>query len=116
MRFLGIDLGTASLKLAIVDGDGQERAAAGAAYAVETPQAGLDARECHVGGGGQLVERFACLVAAGELVVGQCHVGEFARWDGLLAGSDLAPAGRVWRRPCHFRPTLVGGSGKWVGQ
>jgi hypothetical protein len=83
---------------------------------VETPEAGLDARECHVGGGGQLVERFACLVAAGELVVGQSHVGEFARWDGLAAGSELAPAGRGWPRPCHFRPMLVGGSGKWVGQ
>ncbi|HWX12043.1 MAG TPA: FGGY family carbohydrate kinase, partial [Trinickia sp.] len=40
MRFLGIDLGTASLKLAIVDGDGHERAAAAAAYAIETPQTG----------------------------------------------------------------------------
>jgi xylulokinase len=40
MRFLGIDLGTASLKLAIVDGDGQERASASAAYAVETPHRG----------------------------------------------------------------------------
>ncbi|PMS32818.1 xylulokinase/hypothetical protein [Trinickia symbiotica] len=40
MRFLGIDLGTASLKLAIVDGDGHERASAGAAYAVNTPHPG----------------------------------------------------------------------------
>ena len=32
MRFLGIDLGTASLKLAILDEDGQERAASGAAH------------------------------------------------------------------------------------
>ena len=40
MRFLGIDLGTASLKLAIIDENGQERAASGAAYAVETPQPG----------------------------------------------------------------------------
>lgn len=40
MRFLGIDLGTASLKLAILDEDGHERAASGAAYAVETPQPG----------------------------------------------------------------------------
>jgi xylulokinase len=37
MRFLGIDLGTASLKLAIVDEDGHERASATAAYAVTTP-------------------------------------------------------------------------------
>jgi xylulokinase len=37
MRFLGIDLGTASLKLAIVDEDGHERAFASAAYAVTTP-------------------------------------------------------------------------------
>jgi xylulokinase len=40
MRFLGIDLGTASLKLAIVDEDGHERASASAAYAVTTPHAG----------------------------------------------------------------------------
>ncbi|WP_322105942.1 xylulokinase [Paraburkholderia sp. J41] len=39
-RFLGIDLGTGSLKLAIVDGDGNERAAASVAYALETPQSG----------------------------------------------------------------------------
>jgi xylulokinase len=40
MRLLGIDLGTASLKLAIVDGDGRECATASAAYAVDTPQPG----------------------------------------------------------------------------
>lgn len=40
MRFLGIDLGTGSLKLAIVDGDGRVRASSGAAYAVATPQPG----------------------------------------------------------------------------
>lgn len=40
MRFLGIDLGTASLKLAILDGDGHERASTGAAYAVDTPHPG----------------------------------------------------------------------------
>jgi len=40
MRFLGIDLGTASLKLAIVDEDGQERASASVAYAVDTPHRG----------------------------------------------------------------------------
>lgn len=40
MRFLGIDLGTASLKLAIVDEDGHERASASSAYAVETPHPG----------------------------------------------------------------------------
>ncbi|WP_010114230.1 FGGY family carbohydrate kinase, partial [Burkholderia oklahomensis] len=40
MRFLGIDLGTGSLKLAIVGGDGRVCASAGAAYAVATPQPG----------------------------------------------------------------------------
>src|SRR5471032_1296531 len=40
MRFLGIDLGTASLKLAIVDENGHERAFANAAYAVSTPVPG----------------------------------------------------------------------------
>lgn len=40
MRFLGIDLGTASLKLAILDENGRERASSGAAYAIETPQPG----------------------------------------------------------------------------
>ena len=34
MRFLGIDLGTGSLKLAIVDAQGNEVAAASAAYSV----------------------------------------------------------------------------------
>ena len=38
--FLGIDLGTASLKLAIVDDDGRECASASAPYAV-TKAAGL---------------------------------------------------------------------------
>ena len=37
MRFLGIDLGTASLKLAIVDENGHERAVAAIAYAVTSP-------------------------------------------------------------------------------
>jgi xylulokinase len=40
MRFLGIDLGTGSLKLAIVDEGGRERAAASVAYAIETPRPG----------------------------------------------------------------------------
>jgi xylulokinase len=40
MRFLGIDLGTASLKLATIDVDGRECASASAAYAIETPQPG----------------------------------------------------------------------------
>lgn len=40
MRFLGIDLGTASLKLAILDENGQELAASGAAYAIETAHPG----------------------------------------------------------------------------
>ncbi|CAB3796852.1 Xylulose kinase [Paraburkholderia caffeinitolerans] len=39
-RFLGIDLGTGSLKVAIVDEAGAELAAASVAYALETPQAG----------------------------------------------------------------------------
>lgn len=39
-RFLGIDLGTGSLKLGIVDGEGVERASASVAYALETPQPG----------------------------------------------------------------------------
>ena len=40
MRFLGIDLGTGSLKLAIVDAQGNEVAAASAAYSIETPHPG----------------------------------------------------------------------------
>lgn len=39
-RFLGIDLGTGSLKVAIVDEAGVERAAASAAYSLDTPQPG----------------------------------------------------------------------------
>jgi xylulokinase len=39
-RFLGIDLGTGSLKLGIVDGEGVERAAASVAYSLDTPQPG----------------------------------------------------------------------------
>jgi len=39
-RFLGIDLGTGSLKVAIVDEAGAERATASAAYAFDTPQPG----------------------------------------------------------------------------
>ncbi|HVE09307.1 MAG TPA: FGGY family carbohydrate kinase [Paraburkholderia sp.] len=40
MSFLGIDLGTASLKLAIIDQDGRETAMSSAAYAIETPHPG----------------------------------------------------------------------------
>jgi xylulokinase len=40
MRFLGIDLGTGSLKLAIVDEDGRETASSSAAYAVASAQPG----------------------------------------------------------------------------
>ena len=40
MSFLGIDLGTGSLKVAIVDEDGREQAAASVAYALETPHSG----------------------------------------------------------------------------
>lgn len=39
-RFLGIDLGTGSLKVAIVDEAGAQRATASAAYAFDTPQPG----------------------------------------------------------------------------
>ncbi|WP_268811014.1 FGGY family carbohydrate kinase, partial [Caballeronia glebae] len=40
MRFLGIDLGTGSLKLAIVDESGREIASSSAAYAVTSAQPG----------------------------------------------------------------------------
>ena len=40
MSFLGIDLGTGSLKLAIIDDEGREQCAAGVAYAIDTPQTG----------------------------------------------------------------------------
>ncbi|MGE8330252.1 MAG: FGGY family carbohydrate kinase, partial [Paraburkholderia nemoris] len=40
MSFLGIDLGTGSLKVAIVDENGREQAVASVAYPIETPQAG----------------------------------------------------------------------------
>ncbi|MFL9905350.1 xylulokinase [Paraburkholderia sp. RL17-337-BIB-A] len=40
MSFLGIDLGTGSLKAAIIDENGRELAAAGVAYALETPHPG----------------------------------------------------------------------------
>ena len=40
MRFLGIDLGTGSLKIATVDEEGRECAAASIAYTLETPQSG----------------------------------------------------------------------------
>ncbi|CAM2152051.1 xylulokinase [Paraburkholderia tropica] len=39
-RFLGIDLGTGSLKVAIVDDEGAERSVSSVAYALETPQPG----------------------------------------------------------------------------
>jgi xylulokinase len=46
MSFLGIDLGTGSLKLVIVDETGHELAAASVAYAIETPHPGW--AEMHV--------------------------------------------------------------------
>jgi xylulokinase len=40
MSFLGIDLGTGSLKLAIIDDEGREQAATSIAYAIDTPHPG----------------------------------------------------------------------------
>ncbi|MFM0501246.1 xylulokinase [Paraburkholderia caffeinilytica] len=40
MSFLGIDLGTGSLKVAIIDESGREQAAASVAYALDTPHPG----------------------------------------------------------------------------
>jgi xylulokinase len=40
MSFLGIDLGTGSVKVAIVDEHGREQAVASVAYALETPRPG----------------------------------------------------------------------------
>ncbi len=40
MSFLGIDLGTGSLKLAIIDEEGREQCATSVAYAIDTPQPG----------------------------------------------------------------------------
>ncbi|MFM0735834.1 FGGY family carbohydrate kinase [Paraburkholderia xenovorans] len=47
MSFLGIDLGTGSLKTAIVDEDGRELAAASVAYALDTPQPGWAETSVH---------------------------------------------------------------------
>lgn len=58
MSFLGIDLGTGSLKLAIVDESGHEQAAASVAYAIETPHPGW--AETHV----QIWWRALCEAAA----------------------------------------------------
>jgi hypothetical protein len=59
----------------------------------------LDAGEGHVGRGGELVEGFARLVAPGELVVGQSHVGEFdcprSKRIGIgEAGEEVIPPAR----------------------
>ncbi|WP_180721572.1 xylulokinase [Paraburkholderia largidicola] len=40
MSFLGIDLGTGSLKLAIIDDEGREQCATSVAYAIDTPHPG----------------------------------------------------------------------------
>ncbi|MBP0592485.1 carbohydrate kinase [Paraburkholderia sp. LEh10] len=40
MSFLGIDLGTGSLKFAIIDDEGREQCASSVAYAIDTPQPG----------------------------------------------------------------------------
>jgi xylulokinase len=40
MSFLGIDLGTGSIKLAIIDDEGREQCAASVAYSIDTPQPG----------------------------------------------------------------------------
>src|SRR5689334_25422422 len=40
MSFLGIDLGTGSLKLAIIDDEGREQCATSVAYAIDTPRPG----------------------------------------------------------------------------
>ncbi|WP_345811578.1 FGGY family carbohydrate kinase [Paraburkholderia sp. PREW-6R] len=47
MSFLGIDLGTGSLKLAIVDESGREQAVTSVAYALETPHAGWAETNVH---------------------------------------------------------------------
>ncbi|CDY78210.1 Xylulose kinase [Caballeronia glathei] len=64
MRFLGIDLGTASLKLAIVDAQGHEVASSSAAYAVSTAHPGW--AETSVGDWWSALVAAAARLPAGE--------------------------------------------------
>ncbi|MGV2290955.1 FGGY family carbohydrate kinase [Trinickia sp. YCB016] len=93
MRFLGIDLGTGSLKLATIDGDGRECATASVAYAVETPQPGW--AEMHVEVWWRaLVEAAARLPAQERDAV--CAIGFSGQMHGVVLtaedGSAVRPA------------------------
>ena len=78
-RFLGIDLGTGSLKVAIVDETGAERAAASIAYTLETPQPGWAEID---------VERW---------------------WDALVRACERLPASeREWVRAIGFSGQMHG--------
>ncbi len=97
MRFLGIDLGTASLKLAIVDEHGLERASSSAAYSVSTPHPGWAETPVH--------DWWAALIkAAAQLPVAErADVGAIG-FSGQMHGVVVTDAHNHALRPAMLWP------------
>ena len=97
MSFLGIDLGTGSLKVAIVDENGREQAAASVAYALETPHSGW--AEISV----QTWWRALC-EAAGRLPAGLRRDVQAIGFSGQMHGVVLIDADGAAVRPAMLWP------------
>ncbi|MCX4153381.1 MULTISPECIES: xylulokinase [Paraburkholderia] len=97
MSFLGIDLGTGSLKVAIVDENGHEQAAASVAYAFETPHSGW--AEISV----QTWWRALC-EAAGRLPAGLRRDVQAIGFSGQMHGVVLIDADGEAVRPAMLWP------------
>jgi xylulokinase len=97
MSFLGIDLGTGSVKLAIVDDAGREQAAASVAYAIETP---------HPGWAETAVETWwrALCEAAARLPADARHSVEAIGFSGQMHGVVLTDAQGQAVRPAMLWP------------
>ncbi|SDC29938.1 FGGY family carbohydrate kinase [Paraburkholderia lycopersici] len=96
-RFLGIDLGTGSLKLGMFDSDGVERGAASVAYALETPQPGW--AEMHV-------ERWwdALVAACAQLPESERAAVRAIGFSGQMHGVVLTDAAGHALRPAMLWP------------
>ncbi|GAB2903578.1 FGGY family carbohydrate kinase [Paraburkholderia jirisanensis] len=97
MSFLGIDLGTGSLKLAIIDDDGRETAMASAAYAIETPHPGWAETHPHTWW------RALCEASA-RLPIAQRAAVQAIGFSGQMHGVVLADAQGKPVRPAMLWP------------
>ncbi|HEV3431026.1 MAG TPA: FGGY family carbohydrate kinase [Paraburkholderia sp.] len=96
-RFLGIDLGTGSLKVALIDESGVERAVASVAYTLDTPQPGWAEID---------VERWwrALVEACARLPEGERAVVRGIGFSGQMHGVVLTDAAGQALRPAMLWP------------